>query len=333
LPINVQPGQLVLSRPWRTVLVLMLLLVVGFAAGPRVEVDHVGIEVQIPDDVDRYIVESETRVAGLVPGTEKLIVRHPDAGQNKTALSIVYFHGFTASRQELSPVPQELASRLGANLFLTRLAGHGIPGDALGAVTVEDWMRDAVEAMQVGRSLGERVLVIGTSTGATLATWLAASDYAEDLQGVVLMSPNFGPSDPRADILTWPWGRQIAELVQGEYRSWKPVNERHARYWTTRYPTRALVTMMSLVDLVRQQDLARVRAPVLVMYSPQDRLIDTGRIIATANSLDPDLVTLVPVEDPDKPHLHVLAGDILSPSTSPLVLETIAGFARRTTVQ
>jgi esterase/lipase len=333
LPLRVQPSQLALSRPWRIVLVLMLLLVAGFAAGPRVEVDHAGIEVQIPDDADRYIAESESRIAGLVPGTEKLIVRHPGAGQSKTALSIVYFHGFTASRQELSPVPQELARRLGANLFLTRLSGHGIPGDALGAVTVEDWMRDAVEAMQVGRALGERVLVIGTSTGGTLATWLAASDYAEDLQGVVLMSPNFGPSDPRADILTWPWGQQIAELVQGEYRSWKPVNEDHARYWTTRYPTRALVTMMSLVDLVRQQDLARVRAPVLVMYSPQDRLIDTQRIIDTANSLDPDLVTLVPVEDPDKPHLHVLAGDILSPATSPLVLETIARFARRTTVR
>lgn len=333
MPINIQPSQLVLSRPWRVVLVLSLLLVVGFAAGPRVEVDHVGVEVQIPDDVDRYIAESESRVAGLVPGTEKLIVRHPDAGLNKTALSIVYFHGFTASRQELSPVPQELARRLGANLFLTRLSGHGIPGDALGAVTVEDWMRDAVEAMQVGRALGERVLVIGTSTGGTLATWLAASDYAEDLQGVVLMSPNFGPSDPRADMLTWPWGRQIAELVQGEYRSWKPVNEDHARYWTTRYPTRALVTMMSLVDLVREKGLSAVRVPVLVMYSPQDRLIDTGRIIDAANSLDADRVTLVPVEDPDKSHLHVLAGDILSPSTSPLVLEAIEGFARATSTQ
>ena len=321
------------SRPWRIVLVLALLLVAGFAAGPRVEVDHGGIDVQVPVDVDRYVQASESRIAGLVPGTEKQIVRHPDAGGKKTPLAIVYFHGFTASRQELSPVPQELARRLGANLFLTRLSGHGIPGDALGAVTVEDWMRDAVEAMQIGRALGERVLVIGTSTGGTLATWLAASDYAEDLQGVVLMSPNFGPSDPRADILTWPWGEQIAELVQGEYRSWKPVNEGHARYWTTRYPTRALVTMMSLVELVREQGLAGVRAPLLVMYSPQDRLIDTGRIIDAANSLDPDRVTLVSVEDPDKSHLHVLAGDILAPATSPLVLETIERFARRTSVQ
>ena len=228
-------------------------------------------------------------------------------------------------------MPQRLARRLGANLFLTRLAGHGIPGDALGSVTVEDWMRDAVEAMEVGRALGERVLVIGS--GGTLATWLASSEYADGLQGVVLMSPNFGPSDPRADMLTWPWGLQIAELVQGEYRSWEPVNEEHRRYWTTRYPTKALVPMMSLVKLVREQGLSGVRVPLLVMYSPQDRLLDIQRIIDAAESLDPDLVEVVPVEDPEKSHLHVLAGDILSPSTSPLVLETIERFARRISVQ
>ena len=312
---------------------LLLLLVVGFAAGPRVEIDHSQIEIQLPDTVDQFIDESELRVDGVVPGTEKRVFRHPDALQSKTPLSIVYFHGFTATRQEISPVPHQLARRLGAHLFLTRLAGHGIPGDALAEVTVEDWMRDAVEAMEVGRALGERVLVMGTSTGGTLAAWLAASEYAEGLQGVVLMSPNFGPSDPRANILTWPWGLQIAKLVQGDYRSWEPVNEEHSRYWTTRYPTEALVTMMSLVDLVRDEGLSNVRVPVLMMYSPQDRLLDLDEIADVAETIDPDLVEVVTVEDPAKSYLHILAGDILSPATSPFVLETIEQFARRTSTQ
>jgi hypothetical protein len=91
-------------------------------------------------------------------------------------------------------------------------------------------------------------MVVGTSTGATLATWLAhreATTAAErgeglasagetdlasarltldgELAALVLLSPNFALRDRRARVLTWPWGRQIARLVQGRYRSFEPT--------------------------------------------------------------------------------------------------------------
>ena len=48
-----------------------------------------------------------------------------------------------------------------------------------------------VEAM---RRLGDKVVIMGVSTGGTLAAWLAAQPGADDVLALVLLSPNFGPS-------------------------------------------------------------------------------------------------------------------------------------------
>ncbi|UCD68174.1 MAG: hypothetical protein JSW48_15555 [Betaproteobacteria bacterium] len=162
-------NRLPVSRPLQAALVLLLFVIVGFATEPRPVVGQKLVEITRPGDIDAYVTETESRFADLREGTEKLIIRHPTAKGRKTPLAVVYLHAFSASRQELSPVPEQLAKRLGANLLLTRLSGHGSPGDALGYVTVEDWLTDAVEASQIGRALGDRVLLMGTSTEGTLA--------------------------------------------------------------------------------------------------------------------------------------------------------------------
>ncbi|MDO8947884.1 MAG: hypothetical protein Q7U88_12115 [Desulfocapsaceae bacterium] len=82
------------------------------------------------------------------------------------------------------------------------------------------------------------------STGGTLAVWQAAHSDHDEIAALVLLSTNFGPADRRTEILTWPWRTQLAELLVGKTRSWKPVNEEHGRYWTTSSPVRALVPMM-----------------------------------------------------------------------------------------
>jgi hypothetical protein len=46
----------------------------------------------------------------------------------------------------------------------------------------------------------------------------------------------------------------------------------------------------------------------------------------TVATCSPNNTTTVSIEEPDDPARHVLAGDILSPSTTRLVLDTIGGF-------
>ncbi len=46
--------------------------------------------------------------------------------KNKTEYSLVYLHGFSASQAEGDPVHRNIAKLFGCNLYLSRLAEHGI---------------------------------------------------------------------------------------------------------------------------------------------------------------------------------------------------------------
>jgi pimeloyl-ACP methyl ester carboxylesterase len=133
-------------------------------------------------------------------------------------------------------------------------------------------------------------------------------------------------------MLLWPWARYYAPWVAGPTYSFEPVNAAHAHYWTTRYPTIALVEMMALVDHVRDAPLEQLRVPALVLYDPRDRIVDAGRIEATAARLGRNTgkkpARLLALQNTQDPQRHVLAGDVLSPNTTDTVAAQILDFLR-----
>lgn len=311
---------------WVLVGTLLAALVLGFLLGPRPDID-VGVRApEVPADVEGWIDESEARYPDLVPGTQKTIHWADPHSRAPTALSVVYLHGFSATWPETAPLAERVASRLGANLFQTRLTGHGRPAAALAAASLSDYLHDGLEALAVGRRLGERVLLIGTSTGGALATWVAAQARPGEVAGLVMLAPNFGVRDPRSRILLWPWGKQIARLIEREH-SFEPSNPQHARYWTTRYPVEALVPMMALVEKARAVPPDSLGVPQLVLYSPRDEVVDPRRIEARFAGADGKCVEIATVEGSGDPRQHVLAGDILSPATTDAVAARIVAFA------
>lgn len=312
----------------RTLIVVIGILVIVFLAGPRPEVDLQFRPLQIFGDLDHYLAQSEARFEDLKPGTEKVIIWSDSLSKEATPYSIVYLHGFSATRQETRPLCDSLASGLGANLFYTRLAGHGRSNEAMGEASINDWLHDAMEALEIGRRLGEKVVVVGTSTGATLATWLASQPRAEDLHAMVMLSPNFRPKDPLSDLLLWPWGEALSKMVVGEEYSWTPSNELQAQYWTSTYPSIALIEMMSLVDLVEQIDKSTIQVPTLVVYSPLDNVVSVEAIqdeFEKFGALDKQIVSL---EETSGSSHHVLAGEIMAPESTGHVTEIIRGFLR-----
>lgn len=298
-----------------------------FLLGPRARIDEEVAPVSVPADVEGYLAAAEAAVPGIRPTESKTVVWRDPGTPGRTPLSLVYLHGFSADRHELDPVPARLAEALGANLFLTRLAGHGRDEAAMATASAGDWLADMEEAMAVGLRLGERVVLLGTSTGGTLAIWAALQErWSQALAAVVAVSPNLGPADPDARLLLWPWGAQIARIVVGPERCFEAANEAQARHWTTCYPTNALLPMMALVERVRTLDPAPARVPALVLYSPEDRVVDpreTVRFFERYGGRPKQLKIVEGIGDPDS---HVLAGDILSPETTGAVVRATLDF-------
>ena len=283
----------------------------------------------LPDALDVHLAAREARFDDLRAGAEKKIVWHDPAAKRRTPLAIVYLHGFSATRREAFPLAETVADSLGANLFLTRLSGHGRDGEAMAEATVADWLADVREAMAVAARLGERTVLVGLSTGGTLAVWAATRpDWKDQLEALVLISPNLGPRDVRAGLLLWPGGLTLTRWIQGPERAWEPQNEQHAAHWTTRYPVEAVATMMRLVTGVRRLDPSEIVTPVLLLHSDRDTVIRVDRAIDVFDRMESDRRERVVVSGVGDEDGHVLAGDALSPGTTDRVARAIVGFVR-----
>jgi hypothetical protein len=70
--------------------------------------------------------------------------------------------------------------------------------------------------LDIARAVGDRVLVIATSTGGTLAAYAATeADMAVDVAGIVFVSPNFALAEPTGRVLQWPLAGLIAQTLLG----------------------------------------------------------------------------------------------------------------------
>ncbi len=308
-------------------IVLCSILIVIFVMGPKVEADTTIHPLTLPSDLDEYLKKSESAFTDIVPGTEKTIIWAGQPGV-KTALAVIYLHGFSASRQETAPLSDKVATELKANLFYTRFTGHGRTNEAMRNGSVNAWINDLHEAMEIGRKLGEKIILIGLSTGATAATWLATQPMAEDVAAFILISPNFGLADKRSIILTRPWGGPLAERLLGPEYGWDSHNKLHHKYWTHRFPTKALLPMLAMVKLATSQDLNTIRKPLLIIYSPRDQVIDVKEIEKTYAKIGSERKELRAYSDDKSPNNHVLAGDILAAESTGCIANIIVDFVK-----
>jgi esterase/lipase len=308
---------------------LLLVLAGIMALGPREPVEEVIADLSVPQiaALDGWLAERESGVENLRPGAEKSIVWANPASKARTDYAVVYLHGFSANREEIRPLPDIVAKELGANLHFARLTGHGRDGAAMAEATANAWLNDTAEALSVGRTLGEKVIIISTSTGGTLATWaLSKGGLAEDIAGTVMVSPNFGVAVMGSEILGWPWARQIIPLIFGEERGFEPVNEDHARHWTTSYPSVALLPMQATVSRAKAVKVEEINVPALFVIHPEDKVVRSDVTLDVANRWGgPSQV--VQVRNSEDPYNHVIAGRILSPSTTQSLANRVIEWA------
>ena len=274
---------------------------------------------ELGSDFEEKIQASE-KILKPLPNTGKIIL-WDDPSKKKTTYSFVYLHGWSATRQELSPVTENLAKNLKANLFMTRLTGHGLGTEGMGTVTTEAMLMDAEEALQVGKKLGEKVILVGMSTGASLALYLA-DKYPDEIADLILVSPNFRPFRKDALLTRGPFGPLLSRIVVGPYYEFEPKNKEQQKFWTCRYPSKALTEMMNLVDGVRRIDLSRIQTPALFIYTEKDEVVNISFVKQKFLELGSTKKKLLAINSPD----HILAGDIINPQNTDLVIQEIQKF-------
>lgn len=201
----------------------------------------------------------------IKPGNESQIIWN-DSSKAKTEFVVLYLHGFSASQEEGNPVHIDFAKRYGCNLYLARLAEHGIDTtDALANLTAEKYWRSAVQAYAIAKQLGNKVIILSTSTGGTLALKLAAT-YPE-IYGLINLSPNIAINDPAAFITNDHWGLQLTKWVTGsDYKSSPVDNKELEKYWYYTYRCEAIPALQELVETsMTKETFSKVKCPVLTV--------------------------------------------------------------------
>ena len=279
-----------------------------------------------PQQLEMYVAEQEKKHQ-IKPDNQARIVWYNDSLKNTTEYALVYLHGFSASQEEGNPVHRNLAKAFGCNLYLARLAEHGIDtSDALLNYTAEGLWQTAKEAYAIGKKLGKKVILMGTSTGGTVALQLAAA--FPEIAGIILYSPNIAINDPNAWLLNNPWGLQIARLVKGSnFNTAGQDDSTYKKYWNHTYRLEATVQLQELLETTMvPATFGAVRQPVLALYyfkdeNNQDKVVKVSAIQKMMQELGtPDsLKRSVAMANTGN---HVLA--------SPIVSKDVAGIEKET---
>lgn len=260
----------------RYLLALVVVLTIAYWVGPKFPKPISDDKLPVIDiqtaNADAYIRNKEAELK-LKPDNESRIVWADDSLKNKTAYCLLYLHGFSASWYEGNPVHIDFAHRYGMNLYIPLLASHGIDTtEALIDMTPDRLYESAKEALVVAQSLGEKVILMSTSTGGTLSLKLAA-DFPDLMDGLILLSPNIAINNPAAFLLSKPWGLQIARSVyKGKYRVTNAdFASEECRFWNCKYRLESIVYLQQLVEAtMTKETFAKVDEPVFLGYYFKD---------------------------------------------------------------
>ena len=283
----------------------------------------------IGSNINEYLKKTEEHLLDIKEGVAKKIIWANEIN-TKTPISIVYIHGFTASSEEVRPLPDKIASDLNANLFFTRLTGHGRNPSAMELCSISNWIRDLHEAIEIGSRIGEKVILLSSSTGGTISVTSALDKkLSQKILGYIFISPNFGINNKFAGMISWPFSEYWLKLILGKKMKHKPRNDLNKKYWTMSYPTNALIPMAKLVREVNKKDYSTVKKPALFYFSMEDKVVNPHKIREFITKWGGNSTTkIVKLSNKDDKFSHVLAGDIISPNQTDHAKKTMVNWIK-----
>jgi pimeloyl-ACP methyl ester carboxylesterase len=219
-----------------------------------------------------YVRAREAAVPNIRPGNASELFYADEATKAQTDYCLLYLHGFSASPEEGNPTHVDLARAFGMNVYIPRLAEHGlVTDDALLNMTPDNLWNSAKDALVVAKALGRKVILMGTSTGGTLALQMAA-DYPDLVAGLILYSPNVRIANKASWLLARPLGLQIGRMVVGgKYRKLEP-DPKTDPYWYNTYRVESLVYLEKFIEkTMKPRVFRKVGQPVFLGYYYRDK--------------------------------------------------------------
>lgn len=277
-----------LKKVFYALLILILILGIVYFLGPKAkfaEVDYSSsYSAPALNIIDSVIAAEEAVIPDIKPDNQARIIWADSTQKVKTKYSVVYMHGFSASQEEGDPLHTSFAKRYGMNLYLPRLIDHGrSDSNTFISLTPDAFFESAQQALKVGEALGDSVIVISCSTGGTLAIML--EQIPNKIAGHVFYSPNIDIYDPKSDLITEPWGKQILKLVMGgEYNriNYKPEAK---PYWSNVYHMNGVVALKwMLKKYMTPESFAKFNKPFFLGYykkneQEQDKVVSVDAML------------------------------------------------------
>ncbi|MDD9911461.1 MAG: alpha/beta fold hydrolase [Alphaproteobacteria bacterium] len=246
------------------------------------------------------------------------------ATTSQAQTGILLVHGFTSSPSELKDFGRHL-HHLGYTVMGARLSGHGTSPYDLAQRTKAEWMASVRRSYHILASYVDRVVVVGFSTGGTLALKLA-SEQPDKLAGLACVSAAIKVQDRNMHFLPFlQTVNKVAGIVPGlsSFISFygEETSQPGVNYDTM--PIKALNELRLLIQDVKNI-LSNVVVPTVVLQGDQDETVHPRSAQKIYDTLGSDDKVLHWVKDGP----HALIKDNVG-LTWPTLEKFIAGFSQK----
>jgi esterase/lipase len=245
------------------------------------------------------------------PGGRSVLLTHGA----RTARVVVLFHGFTNAPRQFRPFAEQLYAE-GDNVYIPRLPNHGeMGGDAgsLARMTAEELRDCADSAIDAAVGLGDTVIVVGFSTGGTLAAWVA--QHRSDVHRVVIIAPALELAD-MPSVLDIPLVNLSLMAPNVTYRSSRTPADTNAPDQERGFTSHAVAELLRLG--LEVEDASTRGKPqsgsMAFLLNPNDHTIKAGPAYDLARRWSEAGASVQVYQLPDSMHLPHDVVDVREPS-------------------
>ena len=285
-------------------------------------------EVFIPSDIglDSYLKNSEISLGDVPEEAEKKII-WSNTEKNKTEIAIAFLPGFSTTNFQQKEFFDKLSKELDANIFLSRLSGHGREYPGSKQMSAENYLRDTSEAIEIAKRIGKKVILIGYSLGGALTTAASFDEkLSKDLHGVVLFAPAYVGTI--RNISLWLYAMSFLDKINHDCNDY--INDQK-KYDCTKYSTKVFETSDGvegghIMSAVAEKDFSANKVPALSFFDYDDDVLNSYETEKRLNKWGNKKSKIVIIESGEKDITQHFIVGFLNPELDEFYIEEISNW-------